>query len=330
LSSLQNLRYFTIAKRKGSIGELKGMNELRGKLEIRSIYTVRSKEDACEARLIDKKYLDELYLNWRISPDRHTFESRPSENEVMDGLCHNERIKSLEVHAFWGDRLPSWFNPKDLQNLRSLKLFKCPYIETFSVPYLTGGTQGGSLSQHASSSTNCNYGISSLAFTHLTSIRIAECRELTNLDNFLSPKNLPWIESISLSACHMLESIPADSFVGFVHLRDLKITRCNKLVCPQSGEMVLPLSLRRLFISRCGQLDRSFPSCLEKLTSLSVLDLTECDNVESIPFDSIPCRNSLIFLRLEHCPKLSSIGGSAVPSSINYVEVSRCAKLTQV
>jgi hypothetical protein len=58
--------------------------------------------------------------------------------------------------------------------------------------------------------------------------------------------------------------------------------------------------------------------------------LVACDNVESIPLDLIPCRNKLKFLLLGACTELSSIGGSGIPSSIEYVSVYNCHNLTQV
>nr|TKW09106.1 hypothetical protein SEVIR_6G071100v2 [Setaria viridis] len=91
LTYQRNLRYFTVEARRGVIGELKGMNQLSGMLCIKSIHTVRSKEQAAEARLVDKKYLKEIELNWRTNP--RVFEPKPRENEVIDGLCPNERIE---------------------------------------------------------------------------------------------------------------------------------------------------------------------------------------------------------------------------------------------
>jgi len=289
---------------------------------------VKSKEEAAAARLVDKKYLRELELIWQGTAT--TQMPSPGENEVADGLRPNERIECLKVHGYQGNRQPSWFNPIDLQNLRSVELSNCPWFETLSISFFTGGTQqGSSTSQYASSSTSCRNDISSIAFTHLTSIRIFQCNGLKNLDQFLSPKYLPSVESISLVFCMNLESIPA-SFVGFVHLLNLELNCCTSLMYPQSREMVFPHSLQRLLINYCGQLDRSFPSSLEKLASLTVLCLSNCDNVESIPLDLITCRNTLKFLRLLNCPKLSSIGESDVLSSIKYVRVSKCAMLTQV
>jgi len=330
LSCLRNLSYFTVVRKNGVFQELNGMNQLRGTLCIKSIRAVNSMKEAAEARLVDKKHLKELDLHW--GDGTRTWNPRPCENEVIDGLCPHETIQHLKVYSFGGDRLPNWLNPEDLQNLRSLRFSCCHHLETLSNPYFTGVTQGGSTGQHASSSTNCSNGIAFVAFTRLTSVSLVSCKGLKNLDQFLSPKNLPSLASILLSDCTSLESIPAQEFVGFVHLRFLKISFCRSLVCSRPSEeiMVLPPSLRRLCVWCCGELDRSFPSCLQKLTSLTVLCLVECGNVESIPLDSIPCRNKLRYLVLRDCKELSSIGGSGIPSSIAFKYVGNCPKLTSV
>uniref|UniRef100_A0A0E0P778 Uncharacterized protein n=1 Tax=Oryza rufipogon TaxID=4529 RepID=A0A0E0P778_ORYRU len=57
-----------VALRNGwKIGELKDMDKLSGTLTIKSICNVKSKEEACEARLVDKQYLKTLDLWWRDS-----------------------------------------------------------------------------------------------------------------------------------------------------------------------------------------------------------------------------------------------------------------------
>jgi hypothetical protein len=43
------------------------MDKLSGTLTIKSICNVKSKEEACEARLVDKQYLKTLDLWWRDS-----------------------------------------------------------------------------------------------------------------------------------------------------------------------------------------------------------------------------------------------------------------------
>ncbi|KAL6596978.1 hypothetical protein ACP70R_047112 [Stipagrostis hirtigluma subsp. patula] len=324
LSGLQNLRVFIVGKQNGRrISELKSMNQLSGTLTIKDLHNVQSKEEASEARLVDKQYLKALVLCWECS---RVF--RSSDNGVVEGLHPHSRIEHLKVHEFCGDRFsPSWFNPLDLPNLRSLRLAQCPLLKSLSICYSGGGTladsTGGDRGQNpASSSISCS------AFAHLTALHLFECNNLTSLSPFLSPENLPSLQSIVLEYVNSLVSIPAHNFVGFACLQDLKINCTPSLVCPQ--EMVLPPSLRRLSFQRCGELDRSFPACLGNLTSLTLLQLDFCHNVKFLPLSSIASTNMLKCLVLHFCPELSSIGESHCLSSIQYVNISRCPKLTNV
>ncbi|TVU43644.1 hypothetical protein EJB05_10130, partial [Eragrostis curvula] len=308
LSSLRNLRQFNVRKENGwRIGDLKGMNQLSGTLTIWGLRNVQSKEEASEARLADKQYINVLDLRW----GRHTHNA----NDVMEGLRPHPRIEHLKVRDFSGDRCPSWFNPQDLPNLKSLKLCVCSGLKS---------TADGTLARqnHASSSISCS------SLSHLTALHLRYCSDLTDLGQFLSPENLPSLQSMKLEACHGLVTIAAHNFVGFVFLQDLVIHDCHKLVCPR--EMVLPPSLRRLTIGSCGELERSFPACLENLTSLTVLKLIGCDNVKFIPLSSIASTKTLKYLSLHNCKELSSIEAPHCLSSIQYVNISLCLKLTEV
>ncbi|CAL5090409.1 unnamed protein product [Urochloa decumbens] len=356
MSCLQKLKQFTVGQEYGRrIGELKDMNQLSGTLSIRSLHYVEGKEEAAEARLVDKQYLTELYLYWPGYAGRST---RFTQNGVVEGLHPHSGIERLKVHGFWGDRFsPSWFNPENLPVLRSLELLRCSCLQSLSIPKFAsleqlvlnglGLAQSGCITiapngllplsadsgtdrkQNASSSASRSKGIASFAFLRLTALHIANCTYLRNLDQFLTPENLPSIKSIWLHNCCNLESIPVHSFVGFICLEDLKISWCYyKLEC--SREMVLPPSLRRLSIVRSNELDKSFPACLQSFTSLTLLQLMKCDNVRSIPLNSIASANMLKCLVLRNCPELVSIGGSQSFSSIQHVQISDCPKLTEV
>ncbi|KAL6600345.1 hypothetical protein ACP70R_045145 [Stipagrostis hirtigluma subsp. patula] len=335
LSFLRNLGEFRVGEENGRrIGELKGMNHVSETLSIKCLYNVHSKEEAAEARLADKQYLKELHLYW----EEHC---GSRENEVLEGLHPHSRIECLKIHGFSGDRFPpSWFESKNLPTLRSLELSTCRNLESVSIPYLASLeelvlnwvgnkvlTAGDYSTQQANSSNCCSKGIAYFAFTRLTVIRLYSCYELNNLDQFLSPGNLPAVKSIAIVECGLV-SIPAHSFVGLTCLQDLKIHDCYKLVCPR--QMVLPPSVRRLSLVDCGELDKSLPDCLENLNSLTLLQLVKCRNVKFIPLDSITRTNMLKCLVLSGCWGLSSIGGPHCLSSIQHVEIFVCSMLTEV
>lgn len=100
LPRLGNLSYFTVVRKNGVFQGLNGMNQLGGMLCIRSIHTVKSKEEAAEARLVDKKYLKQLDLHWPVGYG--TWKPRPWENEVIDGMWPHETIQHLKVHVALG------------------------------------------------------------------------------------------------------------------------------------------------------------------------------------------------------------------------------------
>ncbi|XP_044354561.1 uncharacterized protein [Triticum aestivum] len=236
------------------------MNQLSRKLYIRSLVYVESWKEAVEARLVDKQYLKDLSLHWKVGPCK----LRTSHNGVLEGLHPPSSMEHLQIEQFGGDSFPpSWLQPQNLPSLKSMYLVKCDGLERIVLPRATpeadalissfdgvlSGSVGADGSQQAS--TN-NYAC--LPFTSLTLLVLLSCRKLKNLDQCLSPEYFPSIQSIQLLFCESLESIPVDKFGGFVCLHDLQIMHCRSLVCPR--EMVLPKSLERLYIEHSGKLDR--------------------------------------------------------------------------
>ncbi|CAM0952681.1 unnamed protein product [Alopecurus aequalis] len=330
LSSLRNLSYFrvgTVAGRR--IGELKSMNHLSGTLHIMSLVNVQSRGEASEARLFDKQYLKVLILQWR---GHISLELKTDENSVLEGLHPPSGIECLIVRGFGGHLSPSWINPESLPTLKSLELFQCCSLEYLSTEVCTtyaGGMPAGSTGdvrvQHATSSSS--NGIARLPLIRLTTLRLVRCGNLTNIDQFLSPGYLPSLKSIEPVHCESLASLPAHNFEGFICLQDLKIHHCWKLAC--TTEMVLPHSIQRLSVYNCGRLDKSFPGCLKNVTSLTLLNLECRPNMESVLLNSTNT-NKLKYLVFRDCSRLSSIGSLHALSSIYYVDISDCPKLTEI
>ncbi|XP_047057312.1 uncharacterized protein LOC124663680 [Lolium rigidum] len=297
------------------------MNQLSGMLSIRNIGRVQSMAEATEASLVDKQYLEELVLEWRVQ----TCGWRMVENEVFEGLHPPSRIVRLRVECFGGDVAPSWFKPESLPKCEKSASFTVSLTQL--VLWEVGIEELTTLADGVAMEASSSGGHSPLP--SLASLRLFSCRKLTNLDHFLRPQYLPFIKSIEIVWCTSLLSMPVSSFEGFVCLQDLKIHSCWKLVCP-SEAIVLPPSLQRLSICYCGELDKSFrPACLENLASLILVQLEGCHNVEVVALNCIS--TSVRCLVLRHCSELASIGGSqAALSSIQHVDISDCPKLVEV
>lgn len=215
--------------------------------------------------------------------------------------------------------LDQFLSPEYLPSIELLLLEGCSSLVSLPVHHFDGRMQPAS--------SISNSGVARFPLTNLRTLHLIRCYKLANVDQFLSPEYLPFIKSIDITECTGLVSLPVRNFAEFVYLQDLKIHNCSSLVCP--SEMILPSSLQQFSVCNSGELDKSFrPDILQNLASLTLLHLEGCPNMESLLLNSIDT-NKLKCLFLCRCPELSSIGGSHVLSSINYVYISDCPKLTE-
>jgi hypothetical protein len=122
LKCLQTLTKFIVSKHSGaSIEELGNLANLRGKLSILELQNVISPTDALKACLKDRKYLEELVLEWK-SLDANISECQIS---LLDNLRPHSNLKSLTINKYGGERLPDWVGHHSFSNIVSLCLKNC-------------------------------------------------------------------------------------------------------------------------------------------------------------------------------------------------------------
>jgi hypothetical protein len=121
LSSLRTLRGFVVSNEQGcELEQLRDLNMLRGKLAIRGLENVKSKDQALQANLAGKQ-LTELSLSW--SSYGHRRSSPEVQSDVLEGLCPPVGLRNLALWNFVGCRYPDWMvgkhsgGPKYLQEL---------------------------------------------------------------------------------------------------------------------------------------------------------------------------------------------------------------------
>ncbi|KAG6469332.1 putative disease resistance RPP13-like protein 1 [Zingiber officinale] len=123
LTSLQELSEFQVRKEVGfKITELSGLKQLHGKLKITNLENVESKEEAENAQMKNKEYLDVLELEWKFDPKLEN--KLVAMEEVLEGLQPHESLKQLQIKRYCGARSPSWMK-KELSNLERLELSFC-------------------------------------------------------------------------------------------------------------------------------------------------------------------------------------------------------------
>lgn len=105
LISLQTLKAFQARAEHGyELKQLRDLNKLRSCLAIQDLQNVKSKEEALEAKLADKKRLKGLRLSWS---DHKTCTPEVQE-EVLEGLCPPKDLKSLGIMNYHGLSYPNW------------------------------------------------------------------------------------------------------------------------------------------------------------------------------------------------------------------------------
>nr|XP_010925190.2 putative disease resistance protein RGA3 [Elaeis guineensis] len=171
----------------------------------------------------------------------------------------------------------------------------------------------------------------------LSSLEITECPKLTSLcDGFLR-HNLRSLEQLSITDCPELVHSPEEGGLpALLSLKSLTMENCPKLTALLEDR--LPL-LAHLKIGGCPELRMG---CLQNLTSLYSLSISDCLNVSSLPEETLfnltaleeltvsGCRElamlqfqalvSLKHLTVENCPMLES-SSLLASSSLEYLEI---------
>ncbi|KAK8307783.1 hypothetical protein V6Z11_D02G009100 [Gossypium hirsutum] len=179
----------------------------------------------------------------------------------------------------------------------------------------------------------------------LEKLHISSCPKLSKIGDWLSTSTS--LEELKLGGCANLSSIP--DLVGFFSLRILDILDCHELetvpirgrytslkklhvsLCPKLSKigdgLSTSTSLEELKLSGCSNL--SFIPDLEGFSSLRILDILDCHELETVPIEG-RC-SSLEKLHVSSCPKLSKIGdGLSTSTILEELKLSGCSNLNSI
>ncbi|KAL0456541.1 UNVERIFIED_CONTAM: putative disease resistance RPP13-like protein 1 [Sesamum latifolium] len=116
LRSLNSMPLFVLGKEDdcAHLGELKQLDQLRGRLQIRNLENARGIREAKDAKL-DEKDLYHLGLSW----------SRNSKKcfKILKYLRPNERLKVLELTGYMGTKFPTWM--PSISSLTKISINDC-------------------------------------------------------------------------------------------------------------------------------------------------------------------------------------------------------------
>jgi len=124
LNQMQNLDFYIVGKHiENSIKELRGLPNLHGSFCIQKIENVTTGEEALEARIMDKKHIHDLSLEWSICNDNST--NFQIELDVLSNLQPHQDLKSLSISGYKGTRFPEWMENCSYYYMTVLSLNNC-------------------------------------------------------------------------------------------------------------------------------------------------------------------------------------------------------------
>lgn len=114
---------FHVKKESGHrLGELKEMNNIRGRLSVRFLENVEHQQQAVDAHLDCKEHVKHLQLEWSDLPRPITSEL---DSDVLEALRPHPDLDRLNITGYKGLRSPTWFETNWMKALTSVILENC-------------------------------------------------------------------------------------------------------------------------------------------------------------------------------------------------------------
>ncbi|KAL6653587.1 hypothetical protein ACP70R_008511 [Stipagrostis hirtigluma subsp. patula] len=362
VTKLESLpRYIATGGNNNIILELQGLENLKI-LGLENIGEI-SIDDAASIQLKEKQKLEHLTL--RCSTSAENSNPRAVE-ELLDLLEPNGELKTLQIISYAGERFPCWMPKKDpqLKNLTHIRLInlKCtslpalgqlPQLATLeisgmdAIKHVDKELNGEPNSEELNGAPNGN---NSNTFRSLKKLTFSQMLYLESWP--ADGASCPCLEELSIIQCPIFrklsiklpikkltlcmsphELLAEEGLAGVASsLKCLSISLCEELSSSSNIEGLTALSsLEELEVSGCDELE-SLPPGLENLTSLKSLSFIGCSKLHNL--SALLKRNRLTSLRVSGCPMLTSLQIYGCPtvaslqiSSLEELTISGCYKL---
>ncbi|XP_077249294.1 putative disease resistance protein At3g14460 [Tasmannia lanceolata] len=257
---------------------VEGHEEHQRKIHISGLKNVQNIEEAKEANLKDKKYLDELVLEWDGYDNSE--DGMVNDETVLEGLQPHTNLKNLQIFAYGGVSFPSWIG--HLFNLTSITFEDCRKCERLLPPDI-----------------------------HLPSLRELTLRLCPKLEAFPEANPLPALTKLEIIGCEKLSTLPLLS-----SLCDLRLGRCGEKLLSLSVPCLTSLSI--LTIERFESLRSLPHGLLKPLTDLQRLNIGWSDDLKCWSTEGwLQDLPSLQHLEIYSCHNLESLangeGGGGFP-----------------
>ncbi|KQK07523.1 putative disease resistance protein RGA1 isoform X1 [Brachypodium distachyon] len=304
LKFLEELRRFEVGKEsKGfELRQLRELTELGGSLDVYNLENGQANKEAEEQKILHKKYLHELLLEWSNN-------AAPQEEDILESLVPHQNLQHLCIKGHGGANCPSWLGRNlSVKNLKSLCLCDVswntlPPLGDFNFINDPGeGFKGLVSSENFQTlkklklvnipnlkrwvkNDNCHF------FSCLEAVEITDCPELVELP-------------FSLPSCCQAEKKNLRTL--FPELQNLKIVNCPQLSSlPPIPWSPAPCSIE---IENAGSVFQKLVYSKDDESKLS-LQIVGKDGLQSILWSGLVFHNlpDLEVLTIDNCPPLPLI-----------------------
>uniref|UniRef100_A0ACD5Y855 Uncharacterized protein n=1 Tax=Avena sativa TaxID=4498 RepID=A0ACD5Y855_AVESA len=224
LKNLRTLTTFVVDTEVGrGIEELNDLCHLGNRLELYNLRKITSRQNADKATLQHKQNLSELLLCWGRKKSYEPGDEAWNEEEVLESLAPNSRLKILEVCGYGGLEISQWMgDPQMFRCLRKFYISNCARCKTLPMIWLSDTLEYLSVENMRNLTTLCKKSVKMDAEGHNTlrqlfpKLKEIVLDELPNLERWGEncdgePNGLlafPLLEHLTITKCPNLASVP--------------------------------------------------------------------------------------------------------------------------
>ncbi|XP_028754370.1 putative disease resistance protein RGA1 [Neltuma alba] len=329
LTCLKTLSAYIVGVQEGFLLEEVGNLKLEGTLSIKRLERVTSETDAKKAKLADKR-LNDLELYWRRNEQSQLQEN---EEKILEALQPHKQLKSLVVEGYLGTQLPQWMINPTLKDLISLRLKGCKNLVCVSCLAKLPSLKRLSLSDmnHVQYIDEESYvdGVDR-GFQALEGLELLRLPSIVKLSREDGDSMFPRLSKLDITHCPQL-NLPF-----LPSITQLQVTNgCSKELVG-SIHQNLP-NLECLALSGDGELT-SFPEEMlvglkhlhANLKALEQLQISECNNLETITEEASRGLCSLKNLFISECPKFKLSTGFGHLIALEALTIDRCVEVKDI
>ncbi|RYR71013.1 hypothetical protein Ahy_A02g005323 [Arachis hypogaea] len=325
LKDLQILRYYIVGKHEeNGAGELAELVNLRGSFHIEKLENVINSSEAWKARMVDKKYMSDLCLEWSSGEDSDMVDSQ-MEKDVLAKLEPHKDLKELRIKGYRGTMFPEWVGQSLYHNMTELELSGCgncwvlptlgqlPALEWLVISNFDKVRRiGGEFYKDDGTDHHRE-----IPFRSLKTLIIRRMPCWEEWESFESDDNdapFPQLEHLRIWECPQLRG---DLPTFLPSLKELWISGCEQLGC------YLPRApiIRKLRISG-KQEARMQDLPLSTLEQLSICGEQQVEYVFDVMTHTQP--TSLTWLEISNCSSAISFPRDSLPPSLQYLSIKNC------